>query len=64
MLNRTVSVDPGLQLQWLQQLLRPERPQEKRALRVQGVRWLDEPKAKRRCAPSDGRSQARMASGK
>gem|GEM_PF-5158126 len=37
MLNHTVSGDPGPQQQWLQPLLRPKRPQKKRAMRVQGV---------------------------
>ena len=56
MLNPTVGGDPVQQLQMLQQLLLWSEPKKNRKTRIQGVRWLDEPKAKRNCAPSDRRS--------
>jgi len=55
MLNRTVGGPPELHPRW-PQLLTLSNAEPKRKMVVRGVWWLDEPKAERTCAPSDGRS--------
>jgi rubredoxin len=57
MLSNTVGENPGLQLQLQQQLLlRFQAQEKKRTQRVQGVWWLDQPKAARSGAPPEVRS--------
>ena len=45
MVNNTVGGNPRLLLQWQQQLLRLHQKQQKRTMSVQGVWWLNQPKA-------------------